>query len=321
MDDRARTIPLIRTTGRPSAERRALQRRVRRGELTAVRPGVLVVPSMLVGLRPEDHLLLLVRATAPMIRAPRAFARSAAAAVHGLPFVHAPPKKLDVVDPRRARADTTAHLRLHPSPPPRATASASRWAGLPATAPTDIDGAPVTSLARTLVDIASSCTLELAVPMIDHAMRDRRLLPEVLADEFAAVDPPGHDKAGIAVGMGSALSGSPAESVCRVRFRELGVPEPVQQHVFARPGSGSAVVDFWFPEHGVVVEVDGRGKYEDPGMLAGRSTADAHWREKRREDFIRSFPGVRAVVRLSWSDLMHPDRVRAALRRAGVPCR
>jgi very-short-patch-repair endonuclease len=79
-------------------------------------------------------------------------------------------------------------------------------------------------------------------------------------------------------------------------------------------------VDFWFPDQGVVVEVDGRAKYEDPVMLDGRSTADVHWREKRREDFIRSCPGVRAVIRLSWSDLMQPDRVRAALRRAGVPC-
>jgi hypothetical protein len=320
MDDRARTIPLIRTTGKPSAERRALQRRVRRGELVAVRPGVLVSPSSVVGLRPEDHLLLLVRATAPMIHAPRAFARSAAAAVHGLPFVHAPPTKLDVVDPRRERSDTSAHLRLHPGPLVHAPTTDSQWAGLPATTPADIDGAPVTSLARTLVDIAGSSTLEFALPMIDQALHDRRLLPEILLDELATTAPKGHDKAGIAVGMGSALSGSPAESVCRVRFRELGVPEPVQQHVFARAGSATAVVDFWFPDRGVVVEVDGRAKYEDPALLDGRSTADAHWREKRREDFIRSFPEVRAVVRLSWADLMHPDRVRTALRRAGVPC-
>jgi len=152
------------------------------------------------------------------------------------------------------------------------------------------------------------------------AVLSRRLSDRAtLEAEFAALTA-ARSKAGIAIAMGSALSGSPAESVCRVRFRELGVPEPVQQHVFARAGSETAVVDFWFPDQGVVVEVDGRAKYEDPVMLDGRSTADVHWREKRREDFIRSCPGVRAVIRLSWSDLMQPDRVRAALRRAGVPC-
>ncbi len=55
-------------------------------------------------------------------------------------------------------------------------------------------------------------------------------------------------------------------------------------------------------------------------MLGGRTTADAHWQEKQREDFVRSFPDVRAVVRLTWADLMDPERVRTKLRRAGIPC-
>ena len=121
--------------------------------------------------------------------------------------------------------------------------------------------------------------------------------------------------------MGSALSGSPAESVARVRFRQLRTPEPVQQHEFSRAGAQRAVVDFWFPDQGVVVEVDGRAKYEDPQMLAGISTADAHWREKQREDFVRSFTAVRGFVRLTWADLMDPETVRAKLTQAGIPCR
>lgn len=160
-----------------------------------------------------------------------------------------------------------------------------------------------------------------SVPMIDAALCRRLVLPEMLVDELSAVDPKERARADRAVAMGSPLSGSPAESIGRVRFRQLGAPDPVQQHEFARLGERRASVDFWFPDQGVVVEVDGRAKYEDPAMLGGRSTADAHWQEKRREDVLRSFPEVRFVVRFSWSDLMDVETVRAALVRVGIPCR
>lgn len=319
MHDRVLAIPLVRTGDHPSAERRALQRRVHRGSLAPVRPGVLVDPSHLQGLRSEDRLLLLVRATTSSVELPRAFSHSSAAAVHGLPFVAPAPTRVDVLDPRLTRPETTALGRVRPGP--EIDDTHGRWAGTPPTMPTEIDGAPVTSLVRTLVDLSATAPLDDVVPMIDQALHDRRVLPEMLLDELAAHERKGYDKARTAIGMGSALSGSPAESVCRVRFRQVGTPEPVQQHEFRRAGGGTAVVDFWFPDQGVVVEVDGRAKYEDPTMLDGRTTADAHWQEKRREDFVRSFPEVRFVVRLSWADLMQPDRVRAALRRAGVPCR
>ncbi|WP_148286114.1 hypothetical protein [Curtobacterium sp. B8] len=179
----------------------------------------------------------------------------------------------------------------------------------------------MTSLVRTLVDVAAVAPLTTSLPMLDAALHARAVWPEMLEFELARGLREQTARASLAVRAGSALSGSPAESMCRVRFRQLGTPEPVQQHEFRRPGEQTAVVDFWFPVQGVVVEVDGRGKYEDPDLLGASTTADAYWREKRREDFVRSFPEVRFVVRLSWSDLMHPERVRQALRRAGVPCR
>jgi hypothetical protein len=319
MHDAVFDIPLLRTGGHPSAERRALQRRVHRGELVALRPGVLVEPAHLVGLRPEQRHVLLVRASAPGITPPSMISHRSAAAVHGLPFVGDPPDRVDVTDPRRTCNETTALRRVHA--PPRAVGADGRWADLAPTTAVHVAGAPVTSLVRTLVDVAASTPLLDALPMLDAALHDRRLLPEMLTDELARARRKGEDKASTALALASARSASPAESVCRVRFLQLRTPEPVQQHSFARAGERTAVVDFWFPEQGVVVEVDGRAKYEDPTMLAGRSTAQAHWQEKHREDFIRSFPEVRTVVRLTWADLMDPERVRAMLTRAGVPCR
>ena len=184
-----------------------------------------------------------------------------------------------------------------------------------------VNGIPVAPLARTIVDVAATQPALRSVPAIDHVLRQGLASVADLSRELAAVDPKGHSRAKAALAMGSPLSGSPAESIGRVRFRQVGAPDPVQQQEFTRPGERRVVVDFWFPDQGVVVEVDGRAKYEDPALLGGRTTADAHWQEKRREDFLRSFPEVRFVVRFSWAYLMDLEAVRAALVRVGIPCR
>jgi hypothetical protein len=318
MHERVLAVPLIRTADHESAERRALQRRARRGELHVVRPGVFVPTDAIGQLLPEEQHMLLARASAPSVRPPRAFSHATAAAIHELPFVEPPPSRLQVTDPRRTHPDSTTLLFVRPKP--RVTRT-SRWSGLEPTSTATFCGASVTSLVRTLVDVAATAPVIASVPMIDAALGRRLVLPEMLVDELSAVDPKEHARADRAVAMGSPLSGSPAESIGRVRFRQVGAPDPVQQHEFARPGERRAVVDYWFPDQGVVVEIDGRAKYEDPAMLGGSTTADAHWQEKRREDFLRSFPEVRFVVRFSWSDLMDIDAVRTALIRVGVPCR
>ncbi|WP_065963897.1 hypothetical protein [Curtobacterium sp. UCD-KPL2560] len=320
MHERVLSVPLIRTSGFPPAERRSLQRQVRRGTLVAVRPGALVDPADVAGLRPEEQHLLLVRATAPRIVPPLVLSDRSAAAAHGLPFVGPTPDRVEVRDPRRSRTETTARLRVRPVRQ-RTSTGTDRWSGTPPFRPADFAGVVVEPLVDVLVEVASTEPLLSALPMIDAALHDRRILPEMLVDELRSADWKGHAKVAAAVEMGSAASGSPAESVCRVRFRQLGLAQPVQQHRFVRPGHRDAVVDFWFPDHGVVVEVDGRAKYEDDAMLAGRSTAEAHWQEKQREDFVRSFAAVRRVVRVTWADLMDPERLRAALVRAGLPCR
>ncbi len=59
----------------------------------------------------------------------------------------------------------------------------------------------------------------------------------------------------------------------------------------------------------------GGGKYGE-----GLEAATARWHEKQREDFVRSFPEVRTVVRVVWADLVEPERLRAKLlERHPVP--
>jgi hypothetical protein len=80
-------------------------------------------------------------------------------------------------------------------------------------------------------------------------------------------------------------------------------------------------VDFWLPRQGIVIEFDGRRKYEDPEMLRGRTGAEAVWTEEQREDRVRTRPEVNGFVRVYWEHLVVPDRLRSLFRQHGVPCR
>lgn len=301
-------IELIRTGQLDGAERRAAERAAKRGSLTRIRPGVLVHPETITDLRPADHHVLLIRAALPRIARHTAVGWTSASSLHGLPHFGPWPPKVHLLDPTTTHTIVTASFVRH------------GCAQRPFGTAESVHGVPVSNVLRTVVDVAATQPLIRSLGAIDHALRHRLVTRSALIEELGRVAPKAHARAQAAIAMGSALSGSPAESLARVRFRQLRTPEPIQQFEFSHPGRQRAVVDFWFPEQGVVVEVDGRAKYEDPDMLAGRSTADAHWREKLREDHIRSFTMVRGFVRLTWADLMDPEVVRVKLTAAGVAC-
>lgn len=88
----------------------------------------------------------------------------------------------------------------------------------------------------------------------------------------------------------------------------LGFRSPLSQAWIVDNGTAVARVDFLFRAQRTIVEFDGAVKYEG---VEGR---DALFREKRREDRLRAL-GYQ-VVRLTWADLMHPERVRTALLEA-----
>ena len=95
-----------------------------------------------------------------------------------------------------------------------------------------------------------------------------------------------------------------------------GLPPPVLQHPVRGASGRRYRVDLCRPDHGTVVEVDGRVEYGDP--LTGSATR-AFWAEKRREDDIRE--GGWDVVRAVAADVVpHAGalvaRVEAAFARA-----
>ncbi|WP_146244887.1 hypothetical protein [Curtobacterium sp. MCBD17_028] len=101
-------------------------------------------------------------------------------------------------------------------------------------------------------------------------------------------------------------------------MHDLGAPTPLLQARFTDARGTIGIVDFWFPDQGVIVEFDGLVKYRSPTVRAGRTPEQVVIEEKRREDRLRSVPGVRAVVRFVWADIMPGGAAPAVLARMGL---
>jgi very-short-patch-repair endonuclease len=92
-------------------------------------------------------------------------------------------------------------------------------------------------------------------------------------------------------------------------FAGLGLPAPeLQAEIRDVGGRLVGWVDFLFREQRLIVEFEGRVKYD------GADGRDALFREKRREDALRAL-GYQ-VVRLIWRDLHDPALVGRLITHA-----
>ncbi|MCU1514145.1 MAG: hypothetical protein JWO10_1235 [Microbacteriaceae bacterium] len=189
-----------------------------------------------------------------------------------------------------------------------------------------VDGVLVTSLARTVVDIARGVSYGRAVVMIDHALRWPRAhefrfgIPPVTEEQLLAVletgSPRGASRARRAIRFGDAGSQSAAESLSRVQLQALGLPKPQLQREF-RDAKGSIYPDFYFEEWDLACEVDGKGKYGQRRAyqrnLSPELILDA---EKDRGDRLRRL--VTGVVRWGFAEASDRRALAARLRAHGV---
>lgn len=191
-----------------------------------------------------------------------------------------------------------------------------------------VDGFRVTSLERTLFDIAASSARVAGIAAVDAGIRAsfvsglgtrvEGVPKEELITAFAA-------RAG-ARGLRGALacarfadprSGSAGESVSRWNLHRLGFPSPELQVPFERDDGGHDVVDFDWPEHGRFGEFDGFGKYVRERYTGGRPIEEVVWDEKRREDRVRRHRPF--ASRWGWSEALHPARLERRLVGDGLP--
>jgi hypothetical protein len=276
-----------------------VRRMLRDGSLQAIRRGAYVGTD-----QPEDdaarHALLLGAALAEL--SPGAVVSHVSAAVlHGLHVWGVALDRVHVTRDRRrtgARKGSRVHVHCAPLEPDEVVL---------------VDGAPTTSVARTVADVARTVGFEQAVVVADAALEAGSTDSSALA---AALDRmprwPGVPAARRAIGFAQKGSGSVGESRSRVAIARAGLPPPVLQWEVRRSdGTFVGRVDFGWPRYRTVGEFDGRVKY---GRLVppGEDAGEVVYREKLREDALRAED--LAVVRWSWPDLTNFTPTATRLR-------
>jgi len=177
-----------------------------------------------------------------------------------------------------------------------------------------VDGIPVTSIARTLVDLAACREVtfpRLAMVVEDAHVNRRCALPalHLLYDELRRPGKRGMRKLG-AVLASRGPGYVPPESVLERRLlkvlREGGLPAPRRQYPLPWRASAEGRVDLAYPDHRVLLEADGRRWHARMDQME----AD------RRRDNEALNHGWRPY-RFMWADITkHPERVAATVRDA-----
>jgi very-short-patch-repair endonuclease len=134
---------------------------------------------------------------------------------------------------------------------------------LPAVDVTTVEAIPVTSPARTLIDIAGVAPIELVEDALDDALRRKLVsLPRLRwrLKETARMGTPGSAVIRTLVGARATQADIP-QSVFETKLLRVvkvaGLPHPVLQHEIRDRNKLIAVVDFAFPSHRLAIEADG----------------------------------------------------------------
>ncbi|HYH32013.1 MAG TPA: type IV toxin-antitoxin system AbiEi family antitoxin domain-containing protein [Pseudonocardia sp.] len=279
-----------------------LRRLVRAGLLTPVRRGIYVQGAV-----PADVLarhLLHVRAAMGELAGDAVVSHVSAAVLHGLPIWAIRLDRVHVTRPLRGGGRRGALVHVHPAP-------------LDPDEVVVIAGLRVTSLARTVADLARTLPFEQGVVLADaatfHKRRDRIQKADLQTVLDRAPRRPGTRAARRAIDFSDGLSESVGESRSRAAIAAARLPPPVLQWAVHSAATGAFIgrVDFGWPGLGTVGEFDGLVKYGRM-LRPGQDIAEVLVAEKLREDALRA--DDLGVVRWIWSDLGNFGPVARRLR-------
>ena len=246
----------------------AVQRRERAGRLHRVHRAVYAVGHTV--LRREGRWLAAVLACGE-----RAVLSHRSAAAHwGLLQTEA--TRIDVTAPRTRAGD--ARIRLH------------RSRSLIARDTTTHQGIPITSVPRTLLDLAATVNpdrLERALAQAEHLeLYDHRAITELLA---RANGHRGQNALTAAIALDPKLTKSEWEIRLLKLVRAAALPEPLVNLPLDAPDYGECKPDFHWPSHRLIVETDGWRTHR----------ARAAFESDRAKDAALTAAGYR-VVRFTW---------------------
>ena len=165
----------------------------------------------------------------------------------------------------------------------------------------------MTSVARTVVDLARVASFKEGVAVADSALRKGLTTKDELRSVLKiCVRWPGVTRARRVVEFSDALSESAFESIARVAFHLGGLPAPSLQAWVGGDGVVIGRADFYWPKFATIAEADGASKYADPARARMQLERDARLRQAGFE-----------VVHLGWHELrLNPDQVIASIRGA-----
>lgn len=260
----------------------AIQRALASGRLAQVRHGWLAADGTDVERRAA---IAAARANVGAVLSHRS-----AAMMHALPIVG-------------ARA-SVAELTVRPRGPGTITCAHVHRATLYADDIVLIDGVPVTSIARTLIDLGRHRPTACGVAAIDHALHNGMVtMAELEQVMLRCWNWPGIRRAQRAVRLADARSESPLESISRLTLGWLRLPAPEPQVLaIDERGYPAGRLDFYWDEYGVAGECDGKGKY--------RNDPDAFDKDKHRQELLEDHRVV--FARWGWDEpRRHPQLLRA----------
>lgn len=174
--------------------------------------------------------------------------------------------------------------------------------------PEFVGSIPITSPARTVIDLAATIAVDELEQALDLAIRRHGVVPAELLGRLGRFD---HSR-GIQdlrrlVEIRAARSGQ-NDGVFASRFgrllRELGLPDAEPEYKIRRGGVVIASADLCYPRERVVIELDDWDTHGTPGALA---------RDNARQNLIED--AGYAVRRFTWDTLDRPKYVDGVIRR------
>jgi predicted transcriptional regulator of viral defense system len=287
-----------------------LRRMARSRQVTAVARGVYSPTSWLESVAGDPRRLHAIAAGALISRNPGLVAsHESAAYLHGL----------DLLLPA-GMATPRVTLTRRPQEPSRALVRGAliRVATLPADHVTTAFGVPVTTVARSVMDIGRTTEFVAGVVAADSALRSHA----VVRVEFAIILEDcgqwrGAARARQVLDFADGRSESALESVARVRFAQFGIPPPDLQVNIRGAAGFIGRVDFCWHQYRTIAEADGAAKYAD--NTVGRARAQLARDEKLHD-------AGWATCHFTWSEIYHQpastmDRLRRAFARSRPPRR
>ena len=236
-------------------------------------------------------------ATLAGISSVAAVSHHSAALIHGIELLGRPPgEAVALTGPPGSMSRRTCRTGIR-----------THVAALPAGHVVTRRGLPVTSVARTVVDLARASSVQAGVVAADSALRGRQASKadlELCVTTCAGW--PGIQNARRAVAFADGRAESVLESISRVAFDELGLPPPDLQAWVGDEDEIIGRADFLWRAYRTVGEADGAVKYADPARAMAQLERDARLRAAGFE-----------VVHFTWREITRtPEQVAATIRTA-----